>query len=51
MKRNKKTVMDELAEAIQERDYLEYFKINQLKDELRQFKLTKQEKEEYEIYE
>ncbi len=51
MKRTKKVIMQELADVIQERDYLEYFKINQLKDELRQFKLTKQEKEEYEIYE
>jgi hypothetical protein len=51
MKRTKKVIMQELADAIQEMYYLEYFKINQLKDELRQFKLTKQEKEEYEIYE
>ena len=50
MKRTKKIIMEELADAIQERDYLEYVKIDGLKRELMQFKLSKSEKEEYEIY-
>jgi hypothetical protein len=51
MKRTKKVIMDELAEAIMEREYIENVLIGKLQDELRQFKLTKQEKEDYEIYE
>lgn len=51
MKRTKKQIMNELASAFDELYYLEYTKINKLKDELRKFKLTKQEKGEYEIYE
>lgn len=43
--------MNELANAFDERYYLEYTKIDKLKNELIKFKLTKQEKEEYEIYE
>jgi len=51
MKRTKKVIMDELAEAIMEREYIENVLIGNLQDELRQFKLTKQENEDYEIYE
>ena len=43
MKRTKKIVMDELAEAIQERDWLEAVKIDRLKQELSKFKLSKSE--------
>lgn len=42
--------MEELANAIQERDYLEYVKIDKLKQELLKFKLTNSEKDDYEIY-
>jgi len=51
MKRTKKKIMDELAEAFHERDYLEYSKIPSLQKELKMYKLSKREKEEFEIYE
>jgi len=50
MKRTKNQIMNELSEAIQERDYLEYVKIDKLKQELRKFKLSKSDKQNYEIY-
>lgn len=50
MKRTKRQIMNELSDAIQERDYLEYVKIDGLKQELRKFKLSKSDREDYEIY-
>lgn len=43
--------MDELAQAFHEIYYLEYNKIPNLQKELKIYKLSKKEKDEFEIYE